>query len=226
MRHQDLGIVARLVADEQHVDVKRPWTQANAAGPSGGRLRPPDPFEQLARRRLGLELHDQVPVVVLGDAADRLGLVDAREPVSVAGGHGPDGPREVRATITDVAPEREVGATHYSRATVQRTPTVATSSLTGGRNFAHRDRDRGDLLVEGEHLARHAIGQRLEQDERALGRRPGWRGSSTVGVVRGLGEVVVHRPPPRTVAPGRGRSARGWARSRSSARTPTIAAHA
>ncbi len=111
-----------------------------------------------------VEFDHQVPEGVLGHAARP---VRSRRPTRGGIRRSPTTTAtpaaRCSAPVAEVRAQREVGPTHYGRCTVQRTPTDATSSTTGGRTLRTDDRDRDDLLVEREHLVGDAVGQRLEQ---------------------------------------------------------------
>ena len=73
------GSSLRFVADEQHVDVEGARPPPHVARRRRCRLGASRALEQLEGPGVGLEFDHHVPEVVLGHAADRLGLVDRRD---------------------------------------------------------------------------------------------------------------------------------------------------
>ena len=135
MGHEDLGIGTDLATSQQDVDVEGARTPTDLTGPSTLSFGALGPFKEFAGRGPRGQLHDEVPEVILLDDADRLALINERQSEPVRTGDGRDASREVLAAIADVRTEGQVRPLHYERDTVQRTPTDATSSTTGGRTF-------------------------------------------------------------------------------------------
>ena len=107
MRNGQLGLIDRLVAKQQYIDVERPRAPVDHPNAIGCRFQLLGSGQQRSRGLGGLDRDDDVEEVVLRRPANGVGLIDSRDRNQV--GEGRHRSSEVSPPITNVRAQPQIG---------------------------------------------------------------------------------------------------------------------